>query len=90
MSKEWFCLKTFYIIIIFTCIIKILQEDYAENSYPCILFDGQSCAFSCAQLQQLERKCRDEALAVLKNKGLTIRQIERLTGINRGIIQKVK
>ena len=42
------------------------------------------------QLQQLERKCRDEALVVLKEKGLTIRQIERLTGINRGIIQKAK
>lgn len=31
---------------------------------------------------------RNEALRLLKKKGLTIRQIERVTGINRGIIQK--
>lgn len=42
------------------------------------------------QLQQLARNDRDEALAVLKEKGLTVRQIERLTGINRGIIQRAK
>ena len=42
------------------------------------------------QLQHLDRNSRDEALAVLKETGLTVRQIERLTGINRGIIQKAK
>ena len=40
------------------------------------------------QLQQFEKKQRDEMLALLKKKGLSVRQIERLTGINRGIIQK--
>ena len=39
-------------------------------------------------LQQYDRKERDNALALLKKKGLSIRQIERLTGINRGVIQK--
>ena len=43
---------------------------------------------SGTQLQQYERQQRDEALALLKKKGLTVRQLERLTGINRGIIQK--
>ena len=32
----------------------------------------------------------EEALALLKSKGLTVRQLERLTGINRGVIQKAK
>lgn len=35
------------------------------------------------------RKERDAALRKLKNRGLSVRQIERLTGINRGIIQRV-
>jgi len=39
-------------------------------------------------LQSLDRKARNEAIRQLKAKGLTIRQIERLTGINRGVIQK--
>lgn len=42
------------------------------------------------QLQQLDRAQRDMALVMLKKKGLTVRQIERLTGINRGVIQKAK
>lgn len=39
-------------------------------------------------LQQFERKERDRALRLLKKGGLSIRKIERLTGINRGVIQK--
>ena len=39
-------------------------------------------------LQQFERKERDRALRLLKEGGLSIRKIERLTGINRGVIQK--
>ena len=35
-----------------------------------------------------ERKERDEALRRLKNSGLTIKKLERLTGINRGVIQR--
>ena len=41
-------------------------------------------------LQQYDRSQRDVALALLKENGLSIRQIERLTGINRGVIQKAK
>ena len=40
-------------------------------------------------LQSYARKERNEALRTLKANGLTIRQIERLTGINRNIVQKV-
>lgn len=43
---------------------------------------------SGTQLQQFERDKRDAALALLKKKGLSIRQLERLTGINRGVVQK--
>ncbi len=39
-------------------------------------------------LQGLDREARDKALRLLKKKGLSIRQIERLTGINRNAIQR--
>ena len=41
-----------------------------------------------AELQQMCRADRDKALRVLKRNGLTIRQIERLTGISRGVIHR--
>ncbi len=41
-------------------------------------------------LQNLNRGKRDEALRRLKSSGLSIRQIERLTGINRGIVMRIK
>lgn len=43
---------------------------------------------SGTQLQQLDRQQRNEALILLKKEGLSVRQLERLTGINRGVIQK--
>ena len=43
---------------------------------------------SGTQLQQFDKKRRDAALHELKEHGLTIRQLERLTRINRGIIQR--
>lgn len=41
-------------------------------------------------LQALGRKERDAQLRALLDRGLSIRQIERLTGISRGIVQKVR
>ena len=41
-------------------------------------------------LQHYDRRERDEALHTLKANGLTVRQIERLTGINRNIVQKAQ
>ena len=38
------------------------------------------------QLQQMTKEKRDEALRLLKEMGLSVRQIERLTGINRGAV----
>ena len=43
---------------------------------------------SGTQLQTYERKQRDDALRMLKREGLTIRQIERLTGISHSIVQR--
>lgn len=42
------------------------------------------------RLAEYERVERDRILARLKSEGLTIRQISRLTGINRGIVQRAK
>ena len=40
------------------------------------------------EIPALPRNRRDEALKALFDKGVSIRQIERLTGIGRGIVQK--
>ena len=42
---------------------------------------------SGTRIQDLDRAGRDAALKKLKAEGLSVRQIERLTGINRGVIQ---
>ena len=46
--------------------------------------DGQSGTV----LQKLPKQQRNELLFLLKQKGLSIRQLERLTGISRGVVQK--
>jgi hypothetical protein len=43
---------------------------------------------SGTQLQDMDKAERDSAIRILKNHHLSIRQIARLTGINRGIILK--
>ena len=40
-------------------------------------------------LQSVDRDKRDKAIKILLENGMTIRQIERLTGISRGIIQRL-
>ena len=45
---------------------------------------------SGTELQSLDRLTRNDALRILLKEGLSIRQIERLTGISKGIIQKVR
>lgn len=47
-------------------------------------------AESGAALQSLDREARNAALRRLLDAGLSIRQIERLTGISRGVIQRIK
>ena len=43
---------------------------------------------SGTKIQSMSRQHRDMALRILKNEHLSIRQIERLTGLSRGIIQR--
>jgi len=43
---------------------------------------------NAADFQALTREKRDWCLSQLKEEGLSVRQIERLTGINRGVVQK--
>jgi len=45
---------------------------------------------SISEIQRMDKSGRRRALAKIKAEGYTIRQIERLTGINRGIIQRAK
>jgi REP element-mobilizing transposase RayT len=45
---------------------------------------------SCNLLAGLDKASRDQTLARLKGEGFTVRQLSRLTGINRGIVQKAK
>ena len=73
-----------------------------ENEDRCLEYDGpkrddewarrvmRSClkTDSGVALVKLGREERDAALRQLKGRGLTVRQIERLTGINRGVVQK--
>ncbi len=40
-------------------------------------------------LRSLDKRSRNEALRTLREKGLSIRQIERLTGISKSIIQRI-
>ena len=39
-------------------------------------------------IQKYDKKNRDNVLRQLKTEGLSVRQIERLTGVNRGVVQK--
>ena len=41
-------------------------------------------------IQGIDREARNELFATLKKRGITIRQLERMTGINRNTIQRAK
>ena len=42
----------------------------------------------CQELQSYKKQDRDRVIQKLKSEGFSIRQLERITGINRGVIQK--
>jgi transposase len=46
-------------------------------------------AENARQIQNYEKERRDKVIKRLKNKGLSIRQIERLTGISFAIIRRI-
>lgn len=53
-----------------------------------VIIKKESSLSNPSQIQKLDIQKRDAVLKRLKNSGLSIRQIGRLTGINRGIIQR--
>jgi REP element-mobilizing transposase RayT len=58
-----------------------------DNEAQAMIREISKCNNS-AQFQTLPRDIRNRFLSELKAKGLSVRQIERLTGINRGFVQK--
>ena len=52
------------------------------------IIEAVSRCSNAAEFQVLTREKGDWCLVQLKEKGLTVRQLERLTGINRGVVQK--
>lgn len=44
---------------------------------------------SCVLIRSFERKKREKAIKIMKETGLSIRQIERLSGISHGVIQRI-
>ena len=59
------------------------DDDWAINVARSILQ-----ASSATIVQKYEKESRNDALRKLRRAGLTIRQIERITGINRGVIYR--
>lgn len=41
-----------------------------------------------SEFQKLDSKCYDKFISVFKQNGLSIRQISRLTGISKGMVEK--
>ena len=59
-----------------------LSDDQAWEQI--IMLTGVTCS---SDFQKLERQLQREALGQLRELGASVRQLERLTGISRGIIQ---
>ncbi|MBO4242779.1 MAG: transposase [Clostridiales bacterium] len=78
----------------------ILSPFPEEDNKPVVLKDRDKDAITITiRLLEIEnvndirlfsREKRDNAIIKLKNHGLSNRQIERITGINRGVIQRIK
>ena len=69
---------------------KCLESEYQLRNDDWARSVIQKClgSLSGTILQTLNRKAQNAALHELKRKGLTVRQIERLTGISRNIVQR--
>ena len=73
-----------------------IDEDFLEDTRGNRISDAEAIDTirktakirSCDKLAELDRDERDHLLGALKKAGLSIRQISRLTGINRGIVEK--
>lgn len=70
---------------------SVLEYDGPKHDDNWAMETVQRClgVKSGTEIQTYEKEKRNEALKKLKDSGLSIRQIERLTGINRNIIQRI-
>ena len=68
--------------------LDILERKWIRDEDARKLIINTCGVSSGTQLQQWDRKDRDTAMRKLKALGISVRQLERLTGINRGVIQK--
>jgi len=66
------------------------QRQKKDDAWAMAVIRDQLKLESGTQLQQFDRVERDSALVLLKECGISIRQLERLTGINRGVIHRAK
>ena len=70
---------------------RCLEYDFSEkhnDAEALKLLTAVSGSANPQEIQKLDRASRDRALHQLKASGLTVRQLARLTGINRNIIQR--
>ena len=74
-----------------------VQEDRKNNQSSCngsvdskneVLVKRLLGVKSGTELQSYGKEKRNAALKLLKSKGITVREIERITGINRGVVQR--
>lgn len=63
--------------------IRVTDERAKE-----IIFEITKCR-TVSEFQKLDSKCYAEFIAVFKRNGLSIRQISRLTGISKGMVEKI-
>ena len=61
-----------------------LSDNEAQN----IIFKVSKCK-NIAEFQTLDIKTRNLYIKKLKEKGLSIRQISRLTGLSKGIVERI-
>ena len=70
-----------------SCLDIVETNHVNDNNAKQLIYKISKCN-NAAEFQKLEIMQRNIFIKKLKDNGLSIRQIERLTGINRGVIQK--
>lgn len=68
--------------------LEVMERKQISDRMAQAIINEKLHMTSGTQIQGLGRAERDSALRKLKEAGLSIRQIERLTGINRGVVLK--
>ena len=64
----------------------IIFEDEADR----LRFLGELTGVRPSAVAGLGREARDEAVRKLRAAGLSVRQVERLTGVSRGVVAKIR